>query len=249
MKTIFLDNETMSILASIRTREITDEEEKNLQMKLEEALQKKGNSDENDEAEDSSEIDSMSQLLIDTYLKSSVRMIVEFHKADCIVKRGYYFYDDLIVMLDAYRDGGEFMWLPSANLLMGSIADMISDQSIDCENEEYEGTLSTYCDEGNYSEKLMESVTEEKYLSLLQENQLQDSYLRMKGISSTEDHNCFIDVIFKNHCAFYFRQEENKFRYGTANRPTIVNILGNWMLLQHRNLIMNLQQEEGNDVF
>lgn len=244
MKNIFLDNETMLILANIRTREITDEEANILQMKLKKVLQKEGDSDEIDGVEDGGEIDYMSQTMIDTYLKSSVRVIVELHKADCIVKRGYYFYNDLIVLLDAYRDGGEFMWLPSVTLLMGSIADMISDQPIESENEEIEGVLSTGCDEENSLEKLLECVTEEKYRRLLQEKPLQNPYLQMKGSSTTEDKKCIIDVFFTNNSAFYFRQEDNKFYYGTANRSTIVNILGNWMLCQHRNMIMNMLHEE-----
>ena len=71
----------------------------------------------------------------------------------------------------------------------------------------------------------------------------------MNGLSSSGENTCFIYVVFKNKCAYYYRQEENKFYYGSADRSTIVNILGNWMLCQHRNLIMEMQGEENiNDV-
>ena len=243
---LFLDNEIMSILASMYSGKQVEESEQSRQKeKLEEALSKIGEVNEADDEEDDSE--SMSQMLVETYLKSRTRLVIELQKKDCIVKRGYYFIDDVIVMLDAYRDGGELMWLPSMMYLNGSLADMIEDIAIDCENEEFEGNFSEYCDEKNCLDLLAKKVPEGKYHQLLQEVNTDTLCLWMKGENSLNESKCFIYVIFKEKSAYYFRMEEDSFYYGTANRPTIVNIMGNWMLWQHRDLILKMQREAEED--
>ena len=132
MNSIFLDNEMMSFLAAVRAREEIDEETLMQQSrKLEEIFRSDSEDDsepedgqydydDRDGDEDGSTV-CMPHLMVETYLRSPVRVITEFHKQDRIVRRGYYFEDDLIVMLNAYRDGGEFMWLPSITYLMLSV--------------------------------------------------------------------------------------------------------------------------------
>lgn len=238
MKTIFLDNELMSILAEIRTGKKEDEKYTESKVKkLKEALNK--------HIDTKTELDEMTRILIETYLKSFTRVVISYHKKDQIVKRGYYFYDDLIVMLNAYRDGGELMWIPSAKMLMGTIAELIDKNICECENEEFEGEFGNYCNEINDIEKLIEGVREDKYRLVLQKEKEDVSYLWLKGSSALEENKCFIYVILgEQGNYYYFRQEENKFLYGTANYSTIVNILGKWMISQHRNLIIQMQQEE-----
>ncbi|SDZ96807.1 hypothetical protein SAMN05216349_10360 [Oribacterium sp. KHPX15] len=245
MNSVFLDNETISFLADIYARKEIDKETilRNSK-KLEEIFKTEGDANNNQDDNEYESSVSMSQILIETYIRSSVRVVVEFHKKHKIVKRGYYFDDDLIVLLEAYRDGGEFLWLPTIKNLMGSLAYMISDQIIECGNEEFKGSLKVQVNEGNYMDCLIKGVTEERYQNLLKEDRSQDEYLWIRGISSIKGENCFAYVIFKNHCAFYFYQDNSGFCYGCADRSTIVNIIGKWMLFQHRELIVQMQEKE-----
>jgi len=211
--------------------------------KLEELLSKGELFDEDNKADSG-----MMQLLVEAYLKSRTRLVVMLHKEDRIVKRGYYLEDDVIVMLDAYRDGGELMWLPSVKYLVGSIADMLSTLTIECEREEFAGEFAVYCNEEDYMDVLAYSVPEGKYRQLLQEEDSQAPYLWMHGKSTVNESESFIYVTFKDSVAYYFRQEEERFTYGTVDYPALVNILGHWMLTQHRELIMKMESEGEEDV-
>lgn len=256
MKTIFLDNETLSILSDIREGKIENEEDNKAKyQKLEEALLNQKRDDEN--AKDIFESDAMGEVMIETYLKSPVRVSIEFCKPGAICIRGYYFVDDVIVMLNMYRDGGEFMWLPTAKLLMGSIADMIGDENIvsvskeidaseakndQYGNEEYEETLTEECDKENYTDVIKENVKDE-YKKFLQGSGEQSVYLKMTGTGISEEKNCFIYIAFDNKTVYYFKNKGKKLNYGKANFHTIVNIIGEWMLNQHRSLIVEMQKE------
>jgi len=234
----------MEILASIYAGEqIDDAERSRKKEKLEELLSKGELFDEDNKADSG-----MMQLLVEAYLKSRTRLVVMLHKEDRIVKRGYYLEDDVIVMLDAYRDGGELMWLPSVKYLVGSIADMLSTLTIECEREEFAGEFAVYCNEEDYMDVLAYSVPEGKYRQLLQEEDSQAPYLWMHGKSTVNESESFIYVTFKDSVAYYFRQEEERFTYGTVDYPALVNILGHWMLTQHRELIMKMESEGEEDV-
>lgn len=221
MRRVFIDNETMQILAALRKGDKPEESVfQELMTKLENIIS-----------------DEMGQVLIETYLRSDIRVIMEFVKKDSIMKTGFYFMGDFIVMLNAYRDGGELMWLPTLHHLNGALAEMISDQVIQCGNEQIEGTFESYCTEDNCVEELLTNVSEEKYREVLQKVDDANPKLWMKS------DNYFIYVVFAENSAFYYVQEDKKFYYGCADRPSIVNIMSRWMRKQHSNLIMQMQEE------
>ncbi len=235
----------MTILARIRNREMVDETEYKRQMKiLKSALTKTTLSDTHEIEEENYMISDMNQMLVDTYIRSSTRLIIEFIKSDCVVKRGYYFYDDIIVMLNAYSEGGELMWLPSIKLMIGSITEMINDQSIECDDEQFEGEFFADCNGEYILDQIYNSLSEEKYRQLLKEDKSKFCHLCVNGSSDSENEKSFVYVIFKDKSAFYYRQEENYLYYGSAKRSTLVNILGDWALRQHRNLIMKMENEK-----
>ena len=76
------------------------------------------------------EMDAMAEELLNAYLMSENRVILHFHEEKGYVIHGFYFVDDLITMVSAYKEGGEFLWLPTGNYIIGVFADLLKDIEI-----------------------------------------------------------------------------------------------------------------------
>lgn len=228
MNTFFLDNETMKILGQMvhSTKNIDSEENYET---LNKGFKRAGIISVNEDGEEV--MDEMASLIIETYLTSRNRVILRYEKTDRIISRAYYFLDDVIVMLTAYRDGGEFVWLPSAMHLAGSIAELIENQKIVSVNKKIE---EIKCD------KEINEINYETELSQYKpRSEGEANTLWIKCVGENKEVSNFVNVVFTNNSAYLYNCEKGKITYSLADRITVVNTLGKWMIDTHRNLIMN----------
>ena len=183
------------------------------------------------------EMDAMAEELLNAYLMSENRVILHFHEEKEYVIHGFYFVDDLITMVSAYKEGGEFLWLPTGNYIIGVFADLLKDIEIKEKQEEFTGDFSEYCTEDNYKEILPQQITETLYKDILLSSSGKNE-LWMKGHGSSKEDQFFIYVVFKDQKAYYYRQENMQFTYGCADEIQLIQILSGWMLKKHRELIL-----------
>ena len=187
------------------------------------------------------EMDAMAEELLNAYLMSENRVILHFHEEKEYVIHGFYFVDDLITMVSAYKKGGEFLWLPTGNYIIGVFADLLKDIEIKEKQEEFTGDFSEYCTEDNYKEILPQQITETLYKDILLSSSGKNE-LWMKGHGSSKEDQFFIYVVFKDQKAYYYRQENMQFTYGRADEIQLIQILSGWMLKKHRELIMGMEE-------
>ena len=76
------------------------------------------------------DMDVMAEELLNAYLLSENRVVLHFHGEKEYVIHGFYFVDDMITMVSAYKEGGEFLWLPTGNYIIGVFADLLKDIEI-----------------------------------------------------------------------------------------------------------------------
>lgn len=76
------------------------------------------------------DMDVMAEELLNAYLLSENRVVLHFHGEKEYVIHGFYFGDDMITMVSAYKEGGEFLWLPTGNYIIGVFADLLKDIEI-----------------------------------------------------------------------------------------------------------------------
>lgn len=106
---------------------------------------------------------------------------------------GFYFVDDLITMVSAYKEGGEFLWLPTGNYIIGVFADLLKDIEIK-ENRKNLQDFSEYCTEDNYKEILPQQITETLYKDILLSSSGKNE-LWMKGHGSSKEDQ-FLYMLF-----------------------------------------------------
>lgn len=193
------------------------------------------------------EMDSMAEALLNSYLTSKNRVVLHFYGEKEYKIQGFYFVDDLITMVSAYKQEGEFLWLPTGNYIIGILAELLRDVKIEDTSEEFESEFVSYCSEDNYKDVLFQYVREGKYRDILL-NPSGKNELWMKGHGSNEEDQFFISVIFQEQKAYYYRLENRKFTYGCANEIDIIQILSNWMLKKHRELIIRMKESEADGI-
>ena len=188
MKKFYLKLDILNMLSDEKRRKIFETEEESM---LKDAFIDAGIIDK-----ETLEMDAMAEELLNAYLMSENRVILHFHEEKEYVIHGFYFVDDLITMVSAYKEGGEFLWLPTGNYIIGVFADLLKDIEIKEKQEEFTGDFSEYCSEDNYKEILPQQITETLYKDILLSSSGKNE-LWMKGHGSSKEDQFFIYVVFK----------------------------------------------------
>ena len=233
MKKFYLKLDILNMLSDEKRRKIFETEEESM---LKDAFIDAGIIDK-----ETLEMDAMAEELLNAYLMSENRVILHFHEEKEYVIHGFYFVDDLITIVSDYKEGGEFLWLPTGNYIIGVFADLLKDIEIKEKQEEFTGDFSEYCSEDNYKEILPQQITETLYKDILLSSSGKNE-LWMKGHGSSKEDQFFIYVVFKDQKAYYYRQENMQFTYGCADEIQLIQILSGWMLKKHRELIMGMEE-------
>lgn len=157
------------------------------------------------------------------------------------IEYSYYLKRDYIVRAEKRIDGYQYLSLPSIKYAIGSVADMIWDDTGDTEKEQYESFLNDELNAENYVELLNTVIEESKYR--ISEKEMVTEFL-ISGMNSDQAIDVFMAVRCQDGIAKYYKQEFGKIIYGTGSRAELTNQICHWMLYKHRELISKILEEK-----
>lgn len=154
----------------------------------------------------------------------------------------YYLYNDQIVYVEKKRDGYTFMNLPNIKYAIGSIADLFWDDIIQIENEQHEISCLEKIDNNNYLFVLNKLFANTEYQ--LNKINLDKKEIVFTGIIDSNEVDFLILIRILDEECHYYKCETDSVKYGKIDRTGLVNLISNWMLYRHKELIETMIGEE-----
>lgn len=155
-----------------------------------------------------------------------------------------YFLRDDHIILTKKEEEYIFINLPTIKYAIGSVADLIWDENIQKVEESYKITFEEEVNLDNYIYELNQLNMKEEYqLSEVKKDEIE---LLFTGVDKNKEKQNFIVVRILDGVARYYIQEVNKIIYGRCGKSNLINIICQWMVKMHRELVEKILGEEYN---
>lgn len=178
--------------------------------------------------------------ILRTCFLSKIYMLVDKNSME--EESYYYLYNDRIVYVEKKMGGYTFMNLPNIKYTIGSIADLFWDDIIQIEKEQHEISCLEKIDNNNYLFVLNKLFANTEYQ--LNKINLDEKEIVFTGIINSNEVDFLILIRILDGECHYYKCETDSVIYGKIDRTGLVNLISNWMLYRHKELIETVIGEE-----